>query len=42
MGRQVPHGQDFMRAVREDREPPLGIEQAVDMCLPGRDGARVR
>ncbi|MGI6208199.1 MAG: Gfo/Idh/MocA family protein [Anaerolineae bacterium] len=27
--------QDFMRAVREDREPPLGIEQAVDMCLPG-------
>ena len=27
--------QDFVTAVREGNEPPIGIDQAMDMTLPG-------
>ena len=27
--------QDFVSAIREDREPPIGIDVAMDMTLPG-------
>ena len=27
--------QDFVSAILEDREPPIGIDQAMDMTLPG-------
>jgi hypothetical protein len=27
--------QDFVSAILEDREPPIGIDLAMDMTLPG-------
>jgi hypothetical protein len=27
--------QDFVSAILEDREPPIGIDRALDMTLPG-------